>query len=226
MAAAVDEAWRDVRLSGVVVTPYGTAGEAGRIEVLQASHPVPDEASVNAAGRILDAVANLTTDDLVLALISGGGSSLMVAPAEGLTLQDKKAVNGALLACGATISEINIVRRRLSLIKGGRLAAAAHPARVVSLIISDVPGDAPEDIASGPTVPDPTSGDAIHDIIARYGLRLPTAVTQLLARPAQVLPTHVQHEVRVIASPMLSLRAAASVAQNAGVAALHPRRRY
>ena len=157
MAAALEAAWPDVALSGVVVTRYEHAVPTRRIEVIEASHPVPDANSELGARRVLAAVQGLGPDDLVIALISGGGSALMALPAPGLALADKQAINRALLASGATITEMNCVRKHLSAIKGGRLAAAAAPARVVTLAISDVPGDDPAVIASGPTVPDPTT---------------------------------------------------------------------
>src|SRR5437867_1476145 len=156
MAKAVEDHWSGT-LTGLVVTRYGYAVPCKRIEIIESAHPVPDAASVTAARRILDTVSDLSADDLVLCLISGGGSSLLVAPCDGLTLEDKQAVNQALLKSGATIGEMNCVRRHLSAIKGGRLAAACHPAKVVTLLISDVPGDRPMDIASGTTEPDPTT---------------------------------------------------------------------
>ena len=155
MAAALEEAWPEVKLSGVVVTRYGHAVPTRRIDVIEAAHPVPNANSELAARRLLAAVQGLAADDLVLALVSGGGSALAALPAPGLTLSDKQAVNKALLASGATILEMNTVRKHLSSIKGGRLAAAAAPARVLTLAISDVPGDDPAVIASGPTVADP-----------------------------------------------------------------------
>src|SRR5438445_6604062 len=155
MAKAVEDDWLG-ELSGLVVTRYGYGVPCRRIEIVEAAHPVPDTAGIDAARRIQNLVQGLSADDLVLCLISGGGSSLLVAPVEGLTLEDKQAVNRALLTSGASISEMNCVRRHLSAIKGGRLAAAAAPARVVTLMISDVPGDHPCVIAFGPTVPDPT----------------------------------------------------------------------
>ena len=151
MAKALEDAWAGP-LEGLVVTRYGYRVPTERLEVVEAAHPVPDAAGRDAARRILALVQGLTADDLVLCLISGGGSALLSLPAEGLTLEDKQAVNKALLKSGATISEMNTVRKHLSAIKGGRLAAAAHPAQVVALMISDVPGDDPSIIASGPTV--------------------------------------------------------------------------
>src|SRR5215813_8736379 len=167
MARALEDHWPG-EVSGLVVTRYGYAVPCQRIEIVEAAHPVPDAAGLEAATRILSLVSGLSVDDLVIALISGGGSSLLALPAEGLTLDDKQAVNRLLLKSGATISEMNCVRRHLSAIKGGRLAAACHPARVVTLLISDVPGDNPIDIASGPTVPDPTTCVDALDVIRRY----------------------------------------------------------
>ena len=168
MAAALEDAWPDVPLEGTVVTRYGHAVPTRRIEVIEASHPVPDANSERGARRLLERVRGLRADDLVVALISGGASALCAAPAPGLTLADKQAVNRALLACGANISEMNCVRKHLSAIKGGRLAAAAAPARVVTLAISDVPGDDPAVIGSGPTVPDPTTFADARAILTRY----------------------------------------------------------
>src|SRR5207253_5439789 len=168
MAKAVEDNWHS-DVSGLVVTRYGYAVPCDRIEIIEAAHPVPDAASVTAARRMLDTVKGLRPDDVVLCLISGGGSSLLVAPLEGLTLDDKQAVNRALLKSGASISEMNCVRRHLSAVKAGRLAVACHPAKVVTLLISDVPGDNPMDVASGPTVPDTTTCADALAIIKRYG---------------------------------------------------------
>ena len=183
MAQAVEEHWRGrglERVEGLVVTRYGYGAPCERIEIVEAAHPVPDAAGEAAARRLMALVSGLQPDDLVLCLISGGGSALLPLPGAGLTLADKQAVNKALLASGATITEMNCLRRHLSAIKGGRLAAACHPARVLSLLISDVPGDQPIDIASGPTVADPTTtGDALA-IVRRYGIELPSAARQLL----------------------------------------------
>ncbi len=216
MAAALDAAWPDVPLSGVVVTRYGHAVPAGRIEILEAAHPVPDAMSEQAARRILAAVRNLAPEDLVIALISGGGSALMVAPAAGMTMAEKQGINRALLASGATISEMNIVRKRLSAIKGGKLALAARPARLVTLVISDVPGDDPAVIASGPTVPNGSSAAQAREIIARYGIELPAAAEAVLAAETGE-NAQFATDVRMIATPMMALRAAAEVARAAGV---------
>jgi hydroxypyruvate reductase len=223
MARAVEDHWPGP-LSGLVVTRYGYAVPCARIEIVEAAHPVPDAAGLHGARRMLDLVGHLTADDLVLCLISGGGSALLPLPAPGLTLDDKQAINRLLLASGATISEINCVRRHLSAIKGGRLAAACHPAQVLTLLISDVPGDRPLDIASGPTVADPTTCSDALGIVRRYGIDLPAAALELLqsGRGESVKPGDPRlagARVRIIATPQLALEAAASVARSAGVAA-------
>jgi glycerate 2-kinase len=206
MAAGLDAAWPDVELSGVVVTRYGYAVAAGRIEILEAAHPLPDESSVAAARRMLDAVSGLGSDDLVVALVSGGGSALMTLPAGAMTLADKQTVNAALLASGAPISEMNVLRKHLSGIKGGRLAAAARPARVVTLVISDIPGDDPAAIASGPTLPDTsTKADALK-IPARWSLDLPPAARAVLEHGDETpKPGDIETNVRIIAAPSLAL---------------------
>jgi hydroxypyruvate reductase len=223
MARVVEDHW-PAPLSGLVVTRYGYGVPCDRIEIVEASHPVPDEAGLHAAQRMLKLVQGLSPDDLVLCLISGGGSSLLPLPIDGLTLSDKQAVNRALLTSGATISEMNCVRRHLSAIKGGRLAAACHPARVLTLLISDVPGDSPMDIASGPTVPDPTSCEEALAIIRRYQITLPAAVLEVLesGRGESVKPGDprlARSEVRMIATPQMALEAAADVARQAGIQA-------
>lgn len=221
MAAALDKAWADVNLSGIVVTRYGHAVPAGRIEIIEASHPVPDDMSAEAARRILAAVEGLTADDMVITLISGGGSALMVAPAEGMTLADKMAVNRALLASGATISEMNAVRKHLSRIKGGRLALAAKPARVVSLLISDVPGDDPSEIASGPTVADPSDINNVREIVSRYELDLPENVRKVLEKGEETPKAgDIEEDIRLIATPSLALQAAADEAVKLGLTPL------
>ncbi len=223
MAAVLEDAWPDVPLAGVVVTRYGHATPTRRITVLESSHPVPDAAGEAAARRILAAVRGLGPDDLVLALISGGASALLPLPAPGLTLADKQAVNRALLASGATISEMNCVRKHLSAIKGGRLAAAAAPARVLTLAISDVPGDDPAVIGSGPTVPDPTTFADARAILARYGIVPAPPVAAHLAADADETPKpgELPHaEFRLIATPMMALRAAADTARGLGLAPL------
>lgn len=223
MAEALVEAW-DGPLGGVVVTRTGhTAGaRTGPIEVLEASHPTPDATSERAAARLLDAVSGLTANDLVIALISGGGSALLCRPLPGLSLADKQAVTLALLSSGATIGEMNRVRQRLSGIKGGRLAEAAAPARVVTLAISDVPGDLPDIIASGPTVAARGEGESAEQIIARYRLELPAGVASVLLSPASRPPRPERlppGEFHIIASPQRALQAAAAVAREAGIAA-------
>lgn len=224
MARAFEDLWTardDSPLEGLVVTRYGYDVPCQRIEIVQAAHPVPDAAGQQAARRIRDLVTGLTADDLVVALISGGGSSLLVAPGEGLTLEDKQAVNSALLASGATISEMNCVRRHLSNIKGGRLAAACHPATLLTLLISDVPGDSPMDIASGPTVADSTSCADALAIVQRYQIAMPPAMRALLESGAgeTIKPGDARLQnssVRMITAPQMALQAAANIAQKAG----------
>src|SRR6185436_16994680 len=209
MAQAVEALWpKDAPLSGLVVTRYHhtpprPAGLPNRIEVVEAAHPVPDAAGLDAAQRILALAQGLTADDLVLCLISGGGSALLTLPAEGLTLEQKQGINKALLNSGANIGEMNCVRKHLSRIKGGRLAAACAPAQVVTLTISDVPGDDPSVIASGPTVPDGSScADAVA-ILQRYGIAIPGAIMSLLEQGALETPkpgdqVFAQHTVHLI----------------------------
>ncbi|MGI8853204.1 MAG: glycerate kinase type-2 family protein [Methyloceanibacter sp.] len=220
MAKALEDAW-DGPLEGLVVTRYGYRVPTERLEVVEAAHPVPDAAGREAARRILDLVQGLTEDDLVLCLISGGGSALLALPAEGVSLEDKQTVNKALLKSGATISEMNVVRKHLSAIKGGRLAAAAHPARVVALMISDVPGDDPSIIASGPTVPDPSTNKDALGIIAKYGIEVPASVRDLLQKAGETPKPDDKRLANVrnimIATPQASLEAAAQVARKAGV---------
>ena len=225
MAQVVERHWAGdpSRLSGLVVTRYGYAVPCERITVLEAAHPVPDEAGLDAARRILAFVDGLSESDVVLCLISGGGSALLPLPLEGLTLADEQAVNRALLSSGATISEMNTVRRHLSGIKGGRLAAACHPARVITLLLSDVPGDRPMDIASGPTVADPTTCADAMAIIRRYGIDLPPPVIDVLesGRGESVKPGDSRlttSEVRLVATPQMALEAAAQVGREAGYA--------
>ncbi len=230
MAQAVDALWpADAPISGLVITRYGHVPPAylaqpGRIEVVQASHPVPDEAGLRATQRIAALTQGLTANDLVLCLVSGGGSALLALPAPGLTLADKQAVNKALLKSGAAIDEMNCVRKHLSGIKGGRLAALCAPARVVTLLISDVPGDAPELIASGPTVPDAsTCADALA-LLRRYGIAVPAAALAGLQSGAFETPkpgdaAFAGHQVHTIATPLQSLEAAAAAARAAGVQA-------
>lgn len=220
MARAVEDAW-DGPLSGLVITRYGYKVPCERIEIVEAAHPVPDAAGLAAAKRMMDFVHGLTADDIVLCLISGGGSALMPLPIDGLTLEHKQDVNRALLASGATISEMNCVRRHLSAIKGGRLAAACHPARVITLLLSDVPGDHPVDIASGPTVADPTTCTDALAIVERYRIALPDDVREVLSsgRGESVKPGDprlARNEVRMIATPQMALEAAARIAEAAG----------
>jgi hydroxypyruvate reductase len=222
MARAVEDAWQG-QLEGLVVTRYGYAVPCEAIEIVEAAHPVPDAAGAKAAERIRAIVAGAGPDDTVLALISGGGSALLAAPGDGVTLEDKQAINRALLASGATISEMNCVRRHLSAIKGGRLAALAYPAKVVTLLLSDVPGDNPADIASGPTVGDATTCADALAIVTRYGIDLPQGARALLETGAgeTVKPDDARlagHDIRMIATPQLALEAAAQVARKAGLA--------
>jgi len=220
MAKALEDAW-DGPLEGLVVTRYGYRVPTERLEVVEAAHPVPDAAGREAAQRIFKMVQGLSEDDLVLCLISGGGSALLALPAEGITLEDKQAVNKALLASGATISEMNTVRKHLSAIKGGRLAKAAYPARVVALMISDVPGDDPSIIASGPTVPDPSTNEDALAIIEKYKIDVPENVRNALEtadetpKPGDACFERVENIM--IATPQASLEAAAEVARKEGV---------
>jgi glycerate 2-kinase len=227
MVAAFDAVWpKDAPVSGLVLTRYHHTppGYAGRIELREASHPVPDEAGLRGAQEMLQRVQGLTPDDLVIALVSGGGSALLSLPAPGITFAEKQAINRALLESGAAIDEMNCVRKHLSAIKGGRLAAACAPAAVTTLLISDVPGDAPEIIASGPTLPDATTcGDALA-ICKRYGIALPAAARAGLESGAFETPKpgdarFATHSVRMMATPQMSLDAAARVARAAGVQA-------
>ncbi|BAK75101.1 hydroxypyruvate reductase [Pseudogulbenkiania sp. NH8B] len=224
MARALERHWPG-ELTGLVVTRYGYAVPCQRIEIVEAAHPVPDAAGLAAAGRLLDTVRGLTPDDLVICLISGGGSSLLPLPGHGVSLEDKQAINRALLTSGATIAEMNCVRRHLSAIKGGRLAAACHPARVVNLLISDVPGDNPMDIASGPTVADPTTCADALEIVRRYGIALPAGARRLLESGAgETVKPDDERLARVsthlVATPQMALEAAATVAAAAGLPAL------
>jgi glycerate 2-kinase len=220
MAAAVEKHMQ-TRVSGLVITRYGHGVSCRSIEIVEAAHPVPDERGRLAALRIAAMAAGLNRDDLVLCLFSGGGSALLAAPADGLTLEDKQAVNRQLLASGAPISEMNCVRKHLSLLKGGRLAVRAYPARVLALIISDVPGDDPAVIASGPTIADPTTSEEARAIVAKYNLKLPSRVTNFLESPQSETPKPgdprlITAEARIIAAPSQSLAAAARQAEAAG----------
>lgn len=224
MARSVEENWAgDLgELSGLVVTRYGHGMATDRITVVEAAHPVPDQAGREAAQAIMDLVEPLGVDDLALCLISGGGSALLALPATGITLADKQAVNRALLKAGATITEMNTLRKHLSAIKGGRLAAAASPARIISLLISDVPGDDPAVIASGPTVPDPTLFADARAVLEKYAIDAPAAVTAHLALAADETPKPgdprlANGDVHLIATPGASLEAAAAHARATGI---------
>lgn len=224
MARAFERLW-DGPISGVVVTRYGYATPCERIEVLEASHPLPDENGLAASRRLLDAVDGLTEDDLVVALVCGGGSALLPFPPSGLTLEDEIAVNRALLASGAPISAMNTIRKHVSQIKGGRLAAAAWPAKVVSLVVSDIPGDDPALVASGPTIADhSTRLDALR-IIERYRLDMPQGVLAHMqgegaSAPSPIDPRFGRSEVRLVASASVSLEAAAAAARAQGIEAV------
>ena len=223
MAQAVEAHWQeaDGPLSGLVVTRYGHGAPCQRIEVVEAAHPLPDAAGLAAAQRLLEQVQGLRHEDLVLCLLSGGGSALLPAPLGALSLLEKQRIHAALLRSGASIGEMNCVRRHLSALKGGRLAAACHPARVLTLAISDVPGDRLLDIASGPTVADPsTCADALA-IVQRYRIELPSAARQLLesGEGESIKPGDARlarSEFRLIATPQLALEAAARVGRQAG----------
>lgn len=224
MARAVESVWTHP-MQGLVVTRYGHRVPTRRIEIVESAHPVPDEAGLAAARRMLQWVQGLTADDLVLCLISGGGSSLLPLPAGNITLAEKQAVSRALLKSGATISDMNTVRKHLSAIKGGRLGAACWPARLVTLMISDVPGDDPAVIASGPTVPDPTTFADARAILEKYGISAPQSVIEHLRKGEGESPKPGDRRladalVHVIATPQISLEASARVARQAGVAPL------
>jgi glycerate 2-kinase len=230
MVAALDALWpADAPLEGLVLTRYhhtppAYAARPGRIDLREASHPVPDDAGLRGAQDMLARVQGLTADDLVIALVSGGGSALLSLPASGISFAEKQAINRALLESGAAIDEMNCVRKHLSAIKGGRLAAACAPAPVVTLLISDVPGDAPEIIASGPTLPDSTSCADALAICRRYGIELPAAARAGLDSGAFETPKpgdarFARNSVRMMATPQMSLEAAAKLARGAGIAA-------
>ena len=221
MAKAVEDNW-DGPLEGLVVTRYDHGADCRRIEVIEAAHPVPDQKGREAAGRILALAEDLGPDDLALCLISGGGSALLSLPAQGIALEEKQAVNRALLKSGAALDEMTCVRKHLSAIKGGRLAAAAAPARVVSLLISDVPGDDPAVIASGPTIADPTTFAEARAILEKYGIEAPASVTRLMAEAVEETPKPgdpriAAAESHIIAKPQASLEAAATIAREAGI---------
>ncbi len=224
MAKAVETHWPS-QLEGLVVTRYGHHVPTQRIEVVEAAHPVPDEAGLKAAQRILAMVQGLSANDMVLFLVSGGGSALLTLPAPGITLTDKKTLNAELLRSGANITEMNCVRKHISAVKGGRLAAAAAPAKVVTLAISDIPGDDPAVIASGPTVADPsTFADAIA-ILEKYAIRKPASVIEHLRAGADETPKPGDPrlstaDLRMIATPQMSLQAAAAIAHGIGITPL------
>jgi hydroxypyruvate reductase len=222
MARALEDHWPGP-LEGLVITRFGYRVPCERIEIVEAAHPMPDAAGAKAAERIAAIVKGLTEDDLVIALISGGGSALLAAPAPGVTLDDKRALSSALLNSGATIAEINCVRRHLSALKGGRLGALCAPARVVALLISDVPGDDPIDIASGPTVPDPTTRADALAVLARYNIATPPHIRALLQSGATESvkpgdPRLARSEAVLVATPHASLEAAARIARAEGFA--------
>lgn len=216
MATAVEAAWPEVDLSGCVVVPYGYVSSCSKVKVLEAGHPVPDANSVTAAREMLAQVEGLSPDDLVLALISGGGSATLCLPAEGLSLEDKQVTNRLLLRSGLDIRTMNAVRRRVSGIKGGRLAAAAAPARVVTLAVSDIPGDDASAIASGPTVADPTAQIDLIEALRQLGEDLPSKVRELLLKPGRVILAE-NEPVRTIASAAGSLSAAAARGREGGL---------
>lgn len=223
LAHALERLW-DGPLSGVVVTRYGYGIPCRRIRVVEAGHPVPDQAGLDATGLLFAAVHGLEADDLVIALVCGGGSALLPAPAAGLSLQDEIALNEILLASGAPISVMNMIRKQVSRIKGGRLAAAAWPARVVSLVVSDIPGDNPALVASGPTVPDAAGVQDALAAVRRYGMTLPPAImhslnTATVEAPSPDDPRFQRNTVHVIASASLSLEAAARTAEREGIPA-------
>lgn len=220
MAKAVEDHWPS-ELSGIVVTRYGHAVPCRHVEVVEAAHPVPDMAGRSAAERILALLGGLSEQDLVLCLVSGGGSALLALPVPGVSLEQKQALSRALLKSGATIGEMNCVRRHFSAIKGGRLALAAAPARVVSLLISDVPGDEPGTIASGPTVADPTTVEDARAVLAKYAIEVPPEMLAHLSEtPKPGDPRLAKVENIVVATPQMALESAASVARAAGIAPL------
>ncbi|MEW6704139.1 MAG: glycerate kinase [Pseudomonadota bacterium] len=224
MAAAVEAQWPERELSGLVITRYGHGVPCRRIEVVEAGHPLPDAAGAQAAQRIVQAVSGLREQDLVLCLISGGGSALLSAPAPGITLQQKRALNKALLASGAAIDEMNCVRKHLSAIKGGRLALACAPARVFTLVLSDVPGDDPSVVASGPTLPDASTAQQALAVLQRYRIEVPPPVRAMLERPENETPKPgdarlARCDHRVIATARNALQAAARQAAALGLAA-------
>ncbi|MCT4608598.1 MAG: glycerate kinase [Pelagimonas sp.] len=224
MAAAFETLW-DAPVEGIVVTRYGYGAPCRYLPVLEAAHPVPDQAGQEAAERVMQVVSDLSEDDLVVALVCGGGSALLPAPPEGLTLEDEQALNRALLASGAPIGVMNAIRKHMSGIKGGRLAAMAHPARVVSLVVSDVPGDDPAQVASGPTVPDGVTREDVLAMIETRNIALPDNImahirSEASSAPLPDDPVFARNEVHVVASANLSLEAAAAKAQAQGIPAV------
>ena len=221
MAAALEVAWPDVEMSGVVVTRYEHAVPCTKIRIIEAAHPVPDENSLMAAQEIRAAVQGLGADDLVISLVSGGGSALMVAPSEGMSLADKQAINKALLKSGASINDMNVVRQAFSQVKGGKLLAEAAPAQVVTLLISDVPGDDPSMIASGPTVPTHNILPRAKGILERFQIDLRSSAREvLLDTPELSVQTPATSDIRMIATPAMALEAARSTAAQSGLNAL------
>jgi len=224
LAQAFEKLW-DGPLSGVVVTRYGYGADCDKVEVLEAAHPVPDQAGLYASRALTQAVSDLTADDLVVALVCGGGSALLPAPPQGFGLQDEQLLNQALLASGAPISVMNAIRKHFSTLKGGRLAAAAYPARVVSLVVSDVPGDDPAQVASGPTVASEVSREQALQWVKSHSIKLPAAILAHLENPSASAPdpsdpVFAHNDVQVIASAGLSLEAAASLAEQNGISAV------
>lgn len=224
MAEAIENVWEG-ELSGLVVTRYGHGADCRRIEVVEAAHPVPDDAGERVARRVLELVSNLTESDRVIFLLSGGGSSLLALPADGISLSDKQAINKALLRSGAHIGEMNCVRKHLSAIKGGRLARACWPASVHTFAISDVPGDEATVIASGPTVADPTTSAQALEILQRYGIEIPPHVRDWLESPCSETlkagdPYLARSHFTLVATPQQSLEAAAVKARAAGLSPL------
>jgi glycerate 2-kinase len=226
MAAAVEAYWRDKfperPLEGLVVTRYDHAVPCSLIELVEAAHPVPDQAGLDAAGRMLALAQTLGPDDFALCLISGGGSALLSLPADGVSFDDKRRVTDDLLKSGASIHEMNCVRKHLSAIKGGRLASAVHPARLIAMAISDVPGDELDVIASGPTVPDPTSFADAQAVLAKYAVTPPAAIARHLDLAANETPKpgdalFERCETLLVATPQKSLEAAAEIARAAGI---------
>jgi glycerate-2-kinase len=219
MAQAFEAAWPHP-CEGLVVTRYGHSAPTQRIEVVEAAHPVPDQAGVDAAERILELASDAGPDDLVICLISGGASALLSLPAEGITLADKQGITRALLKSGAPIHEMNQVRKSLSRIKGGRLAMAAAPARVVTYVISDVPGDNPASIGSGPSIPEPQDPDEVLSILGRYGIEISSSLKGVILENCQATREVAASDVRILATPMMALDAAERKARELGLGTL------